>query len=54
MAYHRTSDLREVAKAVESWLMDELTLRDMKQTLPNLDVSELSFETEAGRGVAAL
>jgi hypothetical protein len=53
MASHLTSDLREVAQAVESWLIDELTLRDMKQRLPHLDVSELSFETEAGRGVAA-
>jgi Family of unknown function (DUF6193) len=53
MASHLTSDLCEVAKAVESWLVDELTLRDMKQKLPHLDVSELSFETEAGRGVAA-
>lgn len=52
-AFHLSSDLREVARAVESWLMDELTLRDMKQRVPNLDVSELCFETEAGRGVEA-
>jgi uncharacterized protein DUF6193 len=53
MAYHLTSDLREVAQAVESWLMDELTLREMKQRIPNLNVSEIAFEIEAGRGVAA-
>jgi hypothetical protein len=53
LAHHRTSDLREVARAVESWLMDELNLREMKQRLTNLFVSEVSFETEAGRGVAA-
>ena len=54
MAHRMTSDLREVARAIEFWLLDELTLHEMKQRLPNLDISELSFETEAGRGVDAL
>jgi hypothetical protein len=53
LAHHRTSDLREVARAVESWLMDELNLLEMKQRLTDLSVSEVSFEIEAGRGVAA-
>jgi uncharacterized protein DUF6193 len=53
MILHATPDLRELARAVEGWLIEELTLREMKQRLPDLDVSEVAFETEAGRGVAA-
>lgn len=53
MASHLTSGLRETAQAVEYWLMDELPLRDMKQNFAKIDVCELAFETEAGRGVAA-
>ena len=53
MAWHCTSNLPEVAQAVESWLMDELTLREMKQRIPNLKVSEIAFEIESGRGVDA-
>jgi hypothetical protein len=53
LAYHLARDLHEVAQGVESWLMDELTLREMKQRIPNLEVSEIAFEIEAGRGVAA-
>jgi Family of unknown function (DUF6193) len=54
MAHRMTSDLHEVARAIESWLLDELTLQEMKQRFPNLDISEIAFETEACRGVEAL
>lgn len=54
LAFLPTPDLCEVATAVESWLIDELTLREMKQTISNLDVSDIAFEIEAGRGITAL
>lgn len=53
LAHHETPDLQEIARPVESWLIDELTLREMKQRFPNLQVSEMAFEIEAGRGVEA-
>ena len=53
LAHHETPDLQEIARAVESWLIDELTLQEMKQRFPNLQVSEKAFEIEAGRGVEA-
>jgi uncharacterized protein DUF6193 len=53
LAHLNTSDLNELARAVEFWLLDELTLRDMKERLANLAVSEVAFETERGNGVTA-
>jgi hypothetical protein len=54
MASHCRSNLLEIAQAVESWLMDELTLREMKKRFPNLEVCEIAFEIEAGRAVLAV
>ena len=53
MAFLPTPDLHEVAQAVESWLIDVLTLREMKLRFSTLDVNEIAFEIEAGRGIAA-
>lgn len=53
LVHHETPDLQEIARAVESWLIDELTLQEIKQRFPNLLVSEMAFEIEAGRGVEA-
>jgi hypothetical protein len=40
LASFHTTDLREFAKAVELWLLDELALRDMKERLRNFQVSD--------------
>jgi uncharacterized protein DUF6193 len=53
LAYLHTADLHEVARAVESWLTDKVTLRDMKERLPKLEASEFAYETDAGKGVTA-
>ena len=53
LAHFNTSDLHDLAHAVRFWLVDEFPLQDMKDRLPTLEVSDVAFETEAGRGVAA-
>lgn len=53
LAVHDTSDLRETARGVELWLIDELALSDLEERLPNVVLSEGALEIEAGRGVEA-
>jgi hypothetical protein len=53
LAYLHTADLHDVARAVEFWLADKASLRDMKERFATLEASELAYETEAGRGVTA-
>ena len=51
MAWLHTSDLQEVANAVQIWLFDGLTLREMKEKFPKFDFTEAALEIEGGNGV---
>ena len=53
LAYLHVSDLYECAQAVESWVADKITLRDMNERFPNCEASEFAYQTEAGGGVSA-